>query len=131
MGFEDDYAIEAFSIVMRDYVQPRNLGPGVFKQAWEALGCEHVQKFALSFKSLEAAVPGLCKVLNMAPCEKSDTIEPGARGTTLLLSGNFYGGIQVVAKCIVAYTPARGCLLKIEAHSKSGEVSRVVCKALE
>lgn len=131
LGNEDDYPVEAFSIANADYVLPKPLGPGQFKSAWEQLPAEHTQKFALPYKSLEAAVPGLIAALHLAPCEKSEVVEAGARGTTLFLSGTFCGGAQVAAKCIVAFDPSRGCLLKIAVRSNRDEVSAIVCKALE
>jgi len=131
LGQEDDYAVEACSIASADYVQPKPLGPGQFKSAWEQVPAEHTCRFALPYKSLELAVPGLINALHLAPCERSEVVEAGARGTTLFLSGTFCGGTQVAAKCIVAFDPARGCLLKIAVRSNKEEVSVLVCKALE
>ena len=43
------------SIVLVE-VQPKPLGPGQFKSAWEQLPAEHTCRFALPYKSLELAV---------------------------------------------------------------------------
>lgn len=114
-----------------DYVLPKPLGPGMFKTAWEQLPNEYGSRYALPFKSLELAVPGLSNLFHMAPCEKSEAVEAGAKGANLLLSGTFVGGNAVLAKCVVAFHPSRGCVMQIVVRSKSDEVSQCLCRALE
>jgi len=131
LGVEDDYSVEAISMTVGDYVLPKPLGPGMFKTAWEQLPNEYGSRYALPFKSLELAVPGLSNLFHMAPCEKSEAVEAGAKGANLLLSGTFVGGNAVLAKCVVAFHPSRGCVMQIVVRSKSDEVSQCLCRALE
>merc|ERR1712078_329443 len=95
----------------------------------EQLPNEYGSRYALPFKSLELAVPGLSNLFHMAPCEKSEAVEAGAKGANLLLSGTFVGGNAVLAKCVVAFHPSRGCVMQIVVRSKSARC-RSACAEL-
>jgi len=76
-------------------------------------------------------VLSLISSLNLAPCEKSDKVETGKANHTLLLSGTFIGGLQVLCKAMVVMSPDHGCLLKLACRSKSGLVNKAIMDSLE
>lgn len=138
---------------------PKMLRHGEFKVLWDSLepsrggGCEVVGKFSLSFKSLESAVCGLINTLNLAPCDRSDLIEPTLTTQTVLMSGTFYmgggeeeknrssgtafppssspRGYGVVARGVLFMSPDHGCLLKLVVRSELPQVSEAVLQAFE
>eukprot|EP00922_Rhytidocystis_sp_ex-Travisia-forbesii_P037494 GHVS01055872.1.p1 GENE.GHVS01055872.1~~GHVS01055872.1.p1 ORF type:complete len:858 (+),score=150.16 GHVS01055872.1:321-2894(+) len=134
VGFQDSYPVEGFTIGLGDYMVGRVLRPGEFKAQWDSLesqGSEVVSKFCLSFKSLETAVEGLLASLNLAACEKTDTVDPHKANHTMMLSGSFVGGRQVLCRAMVVMSPEYGCLLKIACRSKNEAVCQAVCQSFE
>jgi coatomer protein complex subunit gamma len=51
------------------------------------------------------AVQNLLKYLGMGACERSDKIPEGKSSHTLLLSGRFRGGVEILAKARLALDP--------------------------
>ena len=134
VGFPDDFPIDHMKILMSDYVAPRPLPVGQFPSAWEALGdagTERIQKYALNYRTLEATVSGLISTLNMAPCEGTDRLEPGVQKPTLLLAGNFVGGVPVLAQVILYIHPQRGCMIQLSSRGGTDEASEAVLRSLE
>eukprot|EP00922_Rhytidocystis_sp_ex-Travisia-forbesii_P037490 GHVS01055868.1.p1 GENE.GHVS01055868.1~~GHVS01055868.1.p1 ORF type:complete len:859 (+),score=145.05 GHVS01055868.1:321-2897(+) len=134
VGFEDAYPVEGFTVGLGDYMVGRLLRPGEFKAQWDSLetqGAEVVSKFCLSFKSVESAVEGLIASLNLAACEKTDTVEPHKPNHTMMLSGSFVGGWHVLCRLMVVMSPEYGCLLKIACRSKNEAVCQAICQSFE
>jgi coatomer protein complex subunit gamma len=134
MGFPDDFPIEHVKVQVSDYVNPRPLPSGHFPRAWDAFGdpqLERVQKYALTYRSLEATVAGLLGTLNMAPCEGTDRLEPGVQKPTLLLAGNFVGGAPVLAQAILYIHPQRGCMIQLTTRGGTEEAAEAIQRALE
>ncbi|CEM15171.1 unnamed protein product [Vitrella brassicaformis CCMP3155] len=133
LGYRDTYPMENVTIAMGDYMVPRHLRPGEFKSMWESLqqADEAVSKFSLNFKTLESAATGLTTSLNMAPCDKSDKVDTTARGHTLLLSGTFIGGLQVLCKALIGLDQSYGCLLKLACRSKNPAASQAIVHSVE
>lgn len=135
------------------------LRQGEFKVLWDSLepsrgGFEVVGKFSLSFKSLESAVCGLINTLNLAPCDRSELIEPTLTTQTVLLSGTFYMGEEgqesggslgenknkpsspphgygIVARGVLFMSPDHGCLLKLVVRSELPQVCDAILQAFE
>ena len=134
VGFPDDFPIEPVKVGMGDYINGRQLPTGQFPRAWDAIGgngIERVQKYALSYRTLEATVSGLINTLGMAPCEGTDRLEPGVQKPTLLLAGNFIGGIPVLAQAILYIHPQRGCMIQLTSRGGTDEAAEAVQKSLE
>jgi len=135
LGYPDEYPVENLTLTTGDYVSARGLRPGDFKTQWDALGTQGVEtagNFSLSgMKTLEQAVKGLTTKLAMAPCEDSAKVEAGASRHTLLLSGTFAGGVQVLARCVVGMHPQHGCLLKLAVRSRNDQICAVIVGAVE
>jgi len=134
VGFPDDFPIEPVRIGMSDYITGRGLPSGNFPRVWEALGgngVEKVQKYALSYKTLEATVAGLINTLNMLPCEGTDRLEPGVQKPTLFLAGSFVGDIPVLAQAILYIHPQRGCMIQLTSRGATEEAADAVQRTLE
>jgi coatomer subunit gamma len=132
VGFPDDFPIEPLRITKGDYLVGRPLPAGQFPRAWDALGAiERVQKYALSYKTLEATVNGLIQTLNLAPCEGTDRLEAGVQKPTLLLAGNAAGNVPVLAQAILYIHPQRGCMIQLTSRAGSDEAAEMVQRALE
>jgi len=134
IGYEDDYPVEAVTIGVGDYMNPRGLPQGQFKSVFDSLlaqGAESMQKMSLNYKTLEAAVDGISRALNMMACDNTNRVEAGVRGHTLLLSGVFIGGYTVLVKVLVGMDASHGCAMaKLTCRCKSQTVSEIVARSL-
>lgn len=133
LGYEDDYPVENVVISTGDYIFARSLQQGQFRSVWEQLaaqGTEVTQKLSLNFKTLESGVEWIIATLNMHPCDNTGKVEPGGRGHTALLSGTFLGGQTCLVKALVGMDAERGCVARISARAKSGDVCQAVVNAL-
>merc|ERR1712113_462168 len=133
LGYDDDYAVENIQITTGDYMFPKSLQQGQFKSVWEQLqaqGVESLQKLALNFKSLEAAVDGIIGTLNMQPCDNTNRVESGVRAHTLNLSGTFVGGQMCLVMALVGMDPNHGCVAKLRVRAKNQQVCDVMAAAL-
>ncbi|CAK9002219.1 unnamed protein product [Durusdinium trenchii] len=132
-GTQDDYPVENVVISTGDYIFARSLQQGQFRSVWEQLaaqGTEVTQKLSLNFKTLESGVEWIIATLNMHPCDNTGKVEPGGRGHTALLSGTFLGGQTCLVKALVGMDAERGCVARISARAKSGDVCQAVVNAL-
>jgi coatomer protein complex subunit gamma len=132
VGFPDDFPIENVRVVIGDYIGARSLPLGQFPRAWETLAInEKVQKYALTHRTLDAAVAGIANALNMAPCEGTDRLEPSVQKPTLLLAGNYVGGIPLLAQVVLYMHPQRGCMIQLTSRAGSEEAAEAAQRALE
>lgn len=104
--YADTFALEDIEITIADHVlaiQKPN-----FSGVWEQLGDENEfsETFALSINSLEDAVKKLQQYLGLAPCEHTERIPQEKSQHTLLLSGIFRGGHDVLATIKLALIPS-------------------------
>jgi len=101
-GYSDDYQLEDIDITVADYVQ--RVMKGNFGAAWDELGerNELADTFSLPIKTLEEAVKNLVLYLGLQACERSDKVPEGKSSHTLLLSGVFRGGVEVLARAKLA-----------------------------
>lgn len=132
VGFPDDFPIENVRVAMGDYIGARALPLGQFPRAWETLSMnERVQKYALTYRTLDAAVAGIANTLNMAPCEGTDRLEPGVQKPTLLLAGNYVGGVPLLAQVVLYMHPQRGCMIQLTSRAGTEEAAEAAQRALE
>ncbi|KFH17057.1 putative coatomer gamma 2-subunit protein [Toxoplasma gondii MAS] len=135
IGYEDEYPVEPVVVTIGNYIAPKALRQGEFKVMWNSLsspqGAEAVGKFCLNFRSLEAAVSGLLTMLNLAPCDRSDYVDPQKTTQTLLCSGTFLGEASVLATAVVFMSPDHGCLLKLVVRSDDVSVCEAVLQGFE
>lgn len=116
---ENPRQLEDLEITLRDQVRGaggRNID---FTSAWESAAqrgfVSHDQIFALgsSITSLEAAIQSLVLFLGLEPVDRSDRVKQAATQHTLLLSGVFRGGKEVLARAKLALTDQVTMLLTV------------------
>jgi coatomer protein complex subunit gamma len=127
-GYDDEYQLEDIEIAVADYVQ--RVMKGNFGPAWEELGEENEleETFSLPFKSLEEAVKNIVVYLGLQPCERSDKVPEGKSSHTLLLSGVFRGGHQVLVRTKLALSDGVAMLLTV--RSEDSMVAEIMTTAV-
>ncbi len=65
----------------------------------------------------------------MGPVESSGTPTSSSLHT-LMLAGTFLGGIQVLAKNRMTFSPSSGVTMELSVRSSSEEISRIVIGAV-
>ncbi|XP_014205487.1 coatomer subunit gamma isoform X3 [Copidosoma floridanum] len=109
-GYQDEYILENLEITLRDQVRNSNTRNVDFSSLWESAEARNYftneQIFALgeNITSIEAAIQSLVMLLGLEPVERSDRVKSGATQHTLLLSGVFRGGKEVLARAKFALT---------------------------
>ncbi|KAF0485587.1 Coatomer, gamma subunit [Gigaspora margarita] len=129
-GYEDEYLVEDVELVTGDYVLPTYISD--FQGAWDKLGEDGqvVETFALTAsKSLKAACTTLIELLGMSAVENTGTPQSSSVHT-LLLSGIFFGGVEVLAKSRMTFSPSTGVTMELSVRSSSQEISRTVISAV-
>ncbi|KAG0004073.1 coatomer subunit gamma [Entomortierella chlamydospora] len=129
-GFEDDYQVEEVSLAIADFVLPSYIPS--FNKAWEDLGIDYevVETLALTTSpGLQEACRDLIALLGMQALENSGTVQ-GSNVHTMILSGIFIGGAQVLARCRMTYDSATGVTLQLAIRSTNGEVSQILIGAI-
>jgi len=123
-GYSDDYQLEDIDITVADYVQ--RVIKGNFGAAWEELGegNELADTFSLPIKTLEEAVKNLVLYLGLQACERSDKVPEGKSAHTLLLSGVFRGGVEVLARAKLALSD--GVAMQLTVRSEDPAVAEVM-----
>ncbi|CAG8661732.1 20790_t:CDS:10, partial [Racocetra persica] len=129
-GYEDEYLVEDVELVTGDYVLPTYTSD--FQGAWDKLGEDGqvVETFALTAaKSLKAACTTLIELLGMSAVENTGTPQSSSVHT-LLLSGICLGGVEVLAKSRMTFSPSTGVTMELSVRSSSQEISRIVISAV-
>jgi len=127
-GYDDEYQLEDIEIAVADYVQ--RVMKGNFGPAWEELGEENELEdtFSLPFKTLEEAVKNIVVYLGLQPCERSDKVPEGKSSHTLLLSGVFRGGHQVLVRTKLALSD--GVAMQLTVRSEDSMVAEIMTTAV-
>jgi len=127
-GYDDEYQLENIEIAVADYVQ--RVMKGNFGAAWEELGQENELEdtFSLPFKTLEEAVKNIVVYLGLQPCERSDKVPEGKSSHTLLLSGVFRGGHQVLVRTKLALSD--GVAMQLTVRSEDSMVAEIMTTAV-
>ncbi len=131
-GYEDTYPVDPVEISASDFMAKLSLAD--FKGTWEQLGQhnEKVEMFELSqYTSVEQAVSAVIDFLGMRPCDGTASVPPQVQKHTVLLAGQYVGGIKVLALALVTQQmKADGSpgtiVLKIAVRSESPHVSNTV-----
>ncbi|KAF9112380.1 coatomer subunit gamma [Mortierella sp. AM989] len=129
-GFEDDYQVEEVSLAIADFVLPSYIPS--FNKAWEDLGIDYevVETLALTTSpGLQEACRDLIALLGMQALENTGSVQ-GSNVHTMILSGIFIGGIQVLARCRMTYDSATGVTLQLAIRSANEEVSQILIGAI-
>jgi len=128
-GYDDDYQLEDIDVTVADYVQ--RVMKGNFSSAWEEMGAENELEdtYSLaSMKTLEEAVKNIVLYLGLQPCERSDKVAEGKSSHTLLLSGVYRGGHEVLVRAKLALS--EGVAMQLTVRSENPSVSEVMATAV-
>merc|ERR1740128_359679 len=102
-GYEDEYLLEEVELTVADHVQ--RVLKANFGAAWDEIGDQNELEdtYALSaMKTLEQAVKQISQFMGMQACERSDKVPEGKSSHTLLLSGVYRGGAEVLVRARLA-----------------------------
>jgi len=127
-GYDDDYQLEDIDISVSDYVQ--RAMKGNFGAAWEEVGegNELSDTFSLPMKTLDEAVKNIVLFLGLQPCERSDKVPEGKSSHTLMLSGVFRGGVEVLVKAKLALSD--GIAMQLCVRSEDPGVAELMTMAI-
>ena len=125
--YDEEYPLEDLEVSASD-LMARVAVPD-FRAAWESMGHdkEVLAKFALEFKTQEAAVAAVVAHLGMQPCDGTGTVKPGGKPHLLHLSGVFVGGKSVLARAQVSLQQeTAGVIFKIAVRSEDKGISTMI-----
>jgi len=127
-GYDDEYQLEDIDITVADHVS--RVMKGNFGAAWEEIGedFELEDTFQLPFKTMEEAVKNIVTYLGLQPCERSDKVAEGRSSHTLLLSGMFRGGFEVLVRAKLALSD--GVAMQLTVRSQDQAVSEIMATAV-
>jgi len=128
-GYEDEYLLEEVELSVADYVQ--RVLKANFASAWDEIGDQNELEdtYALSaMKTLEQAVKQISQFMGMQACERSDKVPDGKSSHTLLLSGVYRGGAEVLVRARLALSD--GVTMQLTVRSADPAVSEVVASAV-
>ncbi|CAI4227897.1 unnamed protein product [Auanema sp. JU1783] len=130
--YEDAYGLEELDIVIGDSIQP--VAKQNFAASWEAL--EDVKQFEESFhltnvSTLPDAFKQVSDQLGLVASERSDRVPEGKTKHVANYSGVFRGGIEVLARVLVAMDPSDNSInMKIIVRSEEPIVAELVASAI-
>ena len=79
-------------------------------------------------KTLDEAVKNIVLFLGLQPCERSDKVPEGKSSHTLLLSGVFRGGVEVLVKAKLALSD--GVAMQLMVRSEDPEIAELMTTAI-
>jgi coatomer protein complex subunit gamma len=80
---------------------------------------------------VQDAVEAVIGILGMAPCDGTDAVPPNARSHTVLLSGQFIGGVQALARLSFGIDNQRNVAMKVVSRAETPEVSEAMHHIIE
>lgn len=130
-AFEEEYPLEDLEISTADYMAKVSVPD--FRKAWEGIGNDNevLEKYALSFKSVEDAVTAVINLLGMQPCDGTGSVKANTGKPHMLhMSGIFIGGKAVYARAQLAMQGDSGVVLKIAVRSEDENIPRMVADCI-
>lgn len=127
-GYDDDYQLEDIDVTVADHVS--RVMKGNFGAAWEEIGADYELEdtFQLPFKTMNEAVKNIVTYLGLQPCERSDKVPEGKSSHSLLLSGMYRGGIEVLVRAKLALSD--GVAMQLTVRSQDQAVSEIMATAV-
>jgi coatomer protein complex subunit gamma len=101
-GFEDTYPIEPVEISASDFMA--KMAVADFRAAWQLIGegSEKIEMFELTqYTTVEQAVSAVIDFLGMRPCDGTASVPPQTQKHSILLAGQYVGGIKVFAHALL------------------------------
>jgi len=130
-GYDDDYQVEDIEVATADFVRKTYVSN--WEDKWNEVGDEFevVETYSLStMKSLQDAVKEIGDFLGMGAAERTDQVASKKTKHILLLTGEFLGGIPVVARARMKFTEGQGVQMELTTRSKSDDVSMAIVSSI-
>ncbi|XP_026474774.1 coatomer subunit gamma isoform X1 [Ctenocephalides felis] len=130
-GYDDEYILEDFDISVADQLQ--RVKKVNFGAVWDAADNEQwiqlEDTYALSsLNTLQEAVKTILTFLGLAPSEGSERVPEGKTTHTLLCSGMFRGGIDVLVRAKLALSD--GVTMQLTVRSTHPDVADLITSAV-
>ena len=132
-GVPDEYQLEEIEVSESDFMRTGpNVGLVEFKRQWEELGegVEIIKKYSLGLDNLQSAVTAVLDLLGMQACENSGQVAEGARSHAVNLTGQWFGGVAVLARAGFMLDAKHGVTLKIAVRSPNQRVNQMLTNAI-
>ncbi|XP_017122668.1 coatomer subunit gamma isoform X3 [Drosophila elegans] len=130
-GYDDEYMLEDLELTMADQIQKTKKNN--FQVAWDAADSEEwlqaEDTFVLSaVTTLQDAVNTIVKILGLGAANLSEKVPEGTHLHTLLCSGTFRGGAEVLVRAKLALS--EGVTLNLTVRSTDQDVAELITAAI-
>uniref|UniRef100_A0A1L8DWC7 Coatomer subunit gamma n=3 Tax=Nyssomyia neivai TaxID=330878 RepID=A0A1L8DWC7_9DIPT len=130
-GYDDEYILEDLEITVADQVQ--KVKKSNFVAAWDAADTEDwveaEDTYALSaVNTLQEAVNTILKFLGLSAASMSEVVAEGTHTHTLLCSGIFRGGAEILVRSKLAL--ADGVNMQLTVRSTDADVAELITSAV-
>ncbi|XP_002012989.2 coatomer subunit gamma [Drosophila persimilis] len=130
-GYDDEYMLEDMEITVADQIQKSKKNN--FQVAWDAADSEEwlqaEDTFVLSaVTTLQDAVNTIMKILGLGSANLSEKVPEGTHLHTLLCSGTFRGGAEVLVRAKLALS--EGVTLNLTVRSTDQDVAELITAAI-
>ncbi|XP_034665165.1 coatomer subunit gamma [Drosophila subobscura] len=130
-GYDDEYMLEDLEITVADQIQKSKKNN--FQVSWDAADSEEwlqaEDTFVLSaVTTLQDAVNTIVKILGLGSANLSEKVPEGTHLHTLLCSGTFRGGVEVLVRAKLALS--EGVTLNLTVRSTDQDVAELITAAI-
>ncbi|KAH8232158.1 hypothetical protein KR032_000746 [Drosophila birchii] len=130
-GYDDEYMLEDLEISVADQIQKTKKNN--FQVAWDAADSEEwlqaEDTFVLSaVTTLQDAVNTIVKILGLGASNLSENVPEGTHLHTLLCSGTFRGGAEILVRAKLALS--EGVTLNMNVRSTDLEIAELITAAI-
>ncbi|XP_020811716.1 coatomer subunit gamma isoform X2 [Drosophila serrata] len=130
-GYDDEYMLEDLEISVADQIQKTKKNN--FQVAWDAADSEEwlqaEDTFVLSaVTTLQDAVNTIVKILGLGAANLSENVPEGTHLHTLLCSGTFRGGAEILVRAKLALS--EGVTLNLNVRSTDLEIAELITAAI-
>ncbi|KAJ1499716.1 hypothetical protein HMI56_004240 [Coelomomyces lativittatus] len=103
-----------------------------FNASWESMQENQiVENFILPFPNLLVATQKVIDILGMQPLNQSDVVSKEKTSHTLLLSGMFITGVQVVSRIRMIFDPSEGVIVNFGVAAEDKLVGEFIASAIQ
>ncbi|KAL9893990.1 coatomer subunit gamma isoform X1 [Glossina fuscipes] len=130
-GYDDEYMLEDLEITVADQIQQTKKSN--FQAVWDAADTEEwveaEDTYSLSaVQTLQDAVNTIIKFLGLGPANLSEKVPEGAATHTLLCSGTFRGGAEILVRAKLALS--EGVTMQLTVRTTDSDVAELVTAAI-
>ncbi|EDX15130.1 GD21583 [Drosophila simulans] len=130
-GYDDEYMLEDLELTVADQIQKTRKNN--FQVSWDAADSEEwlqaEDTFVLSaVTTLQDAVNTIVKILGLGAANLSENVPEGTHLHTLLCSGTFRGGAEILVRAKLALS--EGVTLNLTVRSTDQDVAELITAAI-